>query len=252
VDCGSRSWRGALDAESEQGAAQLGEQRVQSSVHVEGGREGEQPGDLLCGEVVDETQLEQQQIARRQVGDHTLQCVVQLVVPERGVGLFALARRRLVQLELLGDEILQPASRSALLPAVLGCRTPVALAIEVEADAARDDDQPGGDSAARRARELAKTAVVVGPQVLEDLRVRIHLLVVSLTPAAAGVSGQVFGARGAEIALWSQPRPAVRLVEPAGWTAASLDAARARLEADLVPLESEWDLFGGPPVAVGG
>jgi NAD(P)-dependent dehydrogenase (short-subunit alcohol dehydrogenase family) len=70
------------------------------------------------------------------------------------------------------------------------------------------------------------------------------------SPAAAGVSGQVFGARGAEIALWSQPRPAVRLVEPAGWTAGALDAALARLHADLVPLESEFDLFGGPPVAV--
>ncbi len=72
------------------------------------------------------------------------------------------------------------------------------------------------------------------------------------SPAAAGVSGQVFGARAAEIALWSQPRPAVRLVDPAGWTAESLDAARATLEPNLVPLESEWDLFGGPPVAVGG
>ena len=61
--------------------------------------------------------LSTQQIARRQVGERALQCVVQLVVPERRVGLLALGRRRLVQLELLGDEILQPAARSALLAA---------------------------------------------------------------------------------------------------------------------------------------
>jgi NAD(P)-dependent dehydrogenase (short-subunit alcohol dehydrogenase family) len=70
------------------------------------------------------------------------------------------------------------------------------------------------------------------------------------SPGAAGVSGQIFGARGAELAVWSQPRPAVRLVDVEGWTAASLDAARARLEADFVPLETEFDLFGGPPAAV--
>lgn len=70
------------------------------------------------------------------------------------------------------------------------------------------------------------------------------------SPAAAGVSGQVFGARGAEVALWSQPRPVVRLVERQGWTAEALTAARPQWEHALVPLESEFDLFGGPPVAV--
>jgi NAD(P)-dependent dehydrogenase (short-subunit alcohol dehydrogenase family) len=69
---------------------------------------------------------------------------------------------------------------------------------------------------------------------------------------AAGVSGQIFGARGAEVALWSQPRPLVRLVETGGWDAEALTAARSRLDGALVPLESEFDLFGGPPVAVAG
>ncbi len=70
--------------------------------------------------------------------------------------------------------------------------------------------------------------------------------------AAAGVSGQVFGARGAEVALWSQPRPVVALVDVDGWTTEALAGARARLDAHLVPLESEFDLFGGPPTAVAG
>jgi NAD(P)-dependent dehydrogenase (short-subunit alcohol dehydrogenase family) len=70
------------------------------------------------------------------------------------------------------------------------------------------------------------------------------------SPAARGVSGQLFGARGAEVALWSQPRPVVRLVDEGGWTTESLAAARGRLAGHLVPLESEFDLFGGAPVAV--
>jgi len=70
------------------------------------------------------------------------------------------------------------------------------------------------------------------------------------SPAAAGVSGQILGARGAEVTLWSQPRPVVRLVELKGWSAGALTEARRRLEGDLVTLASEFDLFGGPPVAV--
>ena len=72
------------------------------------------------------------------------------------------------------------------------------------------------------------------------------------SPAAAGVSGQIFGARGAEVTVWSQPRPAARFVDPQGWNAESLTSLRTRLAPELVPLESEFDLFGGPPVPIGG
>jgi NAD(P)-dependent dehydrogenase (short-subunit alcohol dehydrogenase family) len=75
-------------------------------------------------------------------------------------------------------------------------------------------------------------------------------LVAWLCSADAGVSGQVFGARGAEVTLWSQPRPVLSLVETAGWTVDALARASRRLQQHLVPLESEFDLFGGPPVAV--
>ena len=70
------------------------------------------------------------------------------------------------------------------------------------------------------------------------------------SPSAAGVSGQVFSARGAEVALWSQPRPVAELLEAGGWTVAGLEGARALFEQHLVPLESEFDLCSGPPVAV--
>ena len=72
------------------------------------------------------------------------------------------------------------------------------------------------------------------------------------SPRAGGVSGQVFGARGAQVTLWSQPRPVVDLVDQEGWSSEALDRARPGLEPFLVPLESEFDLFGGPPVAVVG
>lgn len=69
---------------------------------------------------------------------------------------------------------------------------------------------------------------------------------------ATGITGQVLGARGAEVSVWSQPRPLAALVDPAGWDAGRLSSARAELEWHLTPLESEFDLLGGPPVAVAG
>lgn len=70
------------------------------------------------------------------------------------------------------------------------------------------------------------------------------------SPAATGVTGQVFSARGAEVSLWCQPRPAVSMVATGGWDGAALTRLAAELEPALVPLESEFDLLGGPPVAV--
>jgi len=68
---------------------------------------------------------------------------------------------------------------------------------------------------------------------------------------AAGVTGQIVGSRGAAVTLWSQPRPVVELVDPAGWQVATLaTTARSAMEAHLTALESEFDLFGGPPQAI--
>jgi NAD(P)-dependent dehydrogenase (short-subunit alcohol dehydrogenase family) len=65
--------------------------------------------------------------------------------------------------------------------------------------------------------------------------------------SARGISGQVFGIRGSELALWSQPRPSFRMVEAGGWSPVALDNVRGQLEANVTPLESAFDFFGGPP-----
>ncbi len=96
-------------------------------------------------------------------------------------------------------------------------------------------------------REYLRTAAMATPG---DVAPLVAWL---CSPDAAGISGQVLGARGAEIALWSQPRPVARLVEKGGWDASALTArARPAFTPVLTPLESEFDLFGGAPVAVAG
>ena len=94
-----------------------------------------------------------------------------------------------------------------------------------------------------RLREYLRAAPAARP---ED----VAPLVAWLCSSEAGTSGQVFGARGAEVTLWSQPRPVVEVVDRTGWTVEALTESRSRLDPHLVPLESEFDLFGGPPVPV--
>lgn len=77
------------------------------------------------------------------------------------------------------------------------------------------------------------------------------LVVWLCSPAASGISGQVFGGRGAEVCIWSQPRPLAAAVEPDGWTSGRLaKKGWPELEPHVTPLESEFDLFGGAPVPV--
>jgi NAD(P)-dependent dehydrogenase (short-subunit alcohol dehydrogenase family) len=66
---------------------------------------------------------------------------------------------------------------------------------------------------------------------------------------AAGISGQIFGARGRELFLFSQPRPAARVLQPRGAFELSefptaLDALRPHL-ADLV---TDLEAFSSDPI----
>lgn len=63
-------------------------------------------------------------------------------------------------------------------------------------------------------------------------------------PAAAGVTGQVFGVRGREVMLFSQPRPTARLVL-GGDLAAGVEAAFAD---GFVPLETDLEAFDTDPI----
>ncbi|HSL22058.1 MAG TPA: SDR family NAD(P)-dependent oxidoreductase [Vicinamibacterales bacterium] len=72
----------------------------------------------------------------------------------------------------------------------------------------------------------------------------VHLV----SDAAAGVTGQVFAVRGAEIVLFSQPRPLASLHQPGGWTVESVAGRLSSLEPRFVPLEVTADVFPDDPM----
>ena len=68
--------------------------------------------------------------------------------------------------------------------------------------------------------------------------------------AAGGVTGQIFGVRGREVFLFSQPRPAARIVaEPGGWEEDALAAAiDSELKDAFAPLETDLEAFNAEPL----
>jgi len=66
--------------------------------------------------------------------------------------------------------------------------------------------------------------------------------------AAAHVSGQLFGARGRELFVFSQPRPAQRLLQPrGGFDLAGFGAAAKALEPGFADLVTDLEAFSGDP-----
>ncbi len=62
--------------------------------------------------------------------------------------------------------------------------------------------------------------------------------------AAAGINGQIFGVRGNELYLYSQPRPVRTLHRAEGWTVEALEAQLlAAWGPSLVPLEETQNVF---------
>jgi NAD(P)-dependent dehydrogenase (short-subunit alcohol dehydrogenase family) len=67
--------------------------------------------------------------------------------------------------------------------------------------------------------------------------------------AAAKVSGQLFGARGRELFVFSQPRPAARVLQPQGaFELADLGAAFKALEPHFADLVTDLEAFSGDPI----
>ena len=69
------------------------------------------------------------------------------------------------------------------------------------------------------------------------------------TPAAQGVTGQIFGVRGREVFLFGQPRPVARIVsEDADWDLAGLAAAvDAELSDSFTDLSTDLEAFNTKP-----
>jgi NAD(P)-dependent dehydrogenase (short-subunit alcohol dehydrogenase family) len=75
------------------------------------------------------------------------------------------------------------------------------------------------------------------------------LAVYLATDDAAGVSGQIFGVRGKEIFLFSQPRPVRAIHHADGWTPERLaETFPGTLGHHLVPLESSAQYFSYDPL----
>lgn len=67
--------------------------------------------------------------------------------------------------------------------------------------------------------------------------------------AAAKISGQIFGARGRELFIFSQPRPTARLVHPRGaFDLAALGEAIKALEPGFAELITDLEAFSGDPI----
>ncbi len=71
----------------------------------------------------------------------------------------------------------------------------------------------------------------------------VHLV----SDAGAAITGQVFAVRGAEIVLFSLPRPVATIYRAGGWDAASLARQLPTLESQFSPLVVTTDVFSDDP-----
>jgi hypothetical protein len=67
--------------------------------------------------------------------------------------------------------------------------------------------------------------------------------------AAAGISGQLFGARGRELFVFSQPRPAARILQPTGgFDLAGFGGAIKEMQPHFADLVTDLEAFSGDPI----
>jgi NAD(P)-dependent dehydrogenase (short-subunit alcohol dehydrogenase family) len=65
---------------------------------------------------------------------------------------------------------------------------------------------------------------------------------------AADVSGQIFGVRGKEIMVFSQPRPIRSTYNAEGWTVERIAAVKGALKSSFTPLDVSADVFPYDPL----
>ena len=177
--CRSESWRPALDSELLERAPELGQQRVDSPIDVERRREVQKARDLLRGEIVVETQTEEEQVLRTQRRKHLLECERQLGLSNRELRIGVDDHGDVIPLEAFGNQILQSSPNQAIFIRVGAALSAVSLPVEVEAESARDDNEPRRQLTARVSREFAQPSEIAGAKLLEDERIGIHCVVVA-------------------------------------------------------------------------
>jgi NAD(P)-dependent dehydrogenase (short-subunit alcohol dehydrogenase family) len=76
-----------------------------------------------------------------------------------------------------------------------------------------------------------------------------QLAVALAAPGAASVSGQIFSARGNEIALFSQPRPVNKITKVEGWSPASIiQTALPAMSGDFTGMGASASVFPYDPI----
>lgn len=75
----------------------------------------------------------------------------------------------------------------------------------------------------------------------------VPLAVCLVSDAASTISGQVFAVRGAEIVLFSLPRPLATIYQPGGWDPRSVADGLATLAPQFAPLAVTGDVFPDDP-----
>jgi NAD(P)-dependent dehydrogenase (short-subunit alcohol dehydrogenase family) len=114
------------------------------------------------------------------------------------------------------------------------CMAPVAWTRMTQSVPVKDE------AAAERRAQMAQAIRADQPAILA---------VALVSPLAKDVSGQIFGARGNDIQLYSQPRPIANLTREQGWTPASIiNEALKELEPKYFPVASNRQMGGPVPV----
>jgi hypothetical protein len=68
------------------------------------------------------------------------------------------------------------------------------------------------------------------------------------TDDAQDITGQIFGVRGKEIILFSQPRPIRSAYNSDGWTVESIASVKEAFKADFTPVQTSAELFNWDPL----
>jgi NAD(P)-dependent dehydrogenase (short-subunit alcohol dehydrogenase family) len=100
--------------------------------------------------------------------------------------------------------------------------------------------QPANDAQA----QYKERALKIAPAFVAELVAYL------CTPAAQAITGQLFGVRGREVFIFSQPRPAEKLVVSAGaWTDPSItQTLKERFGSKFTELTTDLDAFNTEPV----